>query len=74
MNKIFKRSLSKRVRTKSKENKKSLSLVFDCFFIQSALSRTGSMLAHTHLSPFARCILGLSRHFYIKYIMRSLLA
>ena len=29
-----------------------------------ALSRTGSMLAHTHLSPFARCTLGLSRHFY----------
>ena len=29
-----------------------------------ALSRTGSMIAHTHLSPFARCTLGLSRHFY----------
>ena len=29
-----------------------------------SLSRTGSMIAHTHLSPFARCTLGLSRHFY----------
>ena len=35
----------------------------------STLSRTGSMLAHTHLSPFARCTMGLSRHFYEKYIM-----
>ena len=26
--------------------------------------RTGSPLARTNLSPFARCTLGLSRHFY----------
>ena len=26
--------------------------------------RTGSSLARTNLSPFARCTLGLSRHFY----------
>ena len=30
----------------------------------SALSQTFSTLARTHLSPFARCTLGLSRHFY----------
>ena len=28
------------------------------------LSQTGSMLAHTNLSPFARSTLGLNRHFY----------
>ena len=26
--------------------------------------RTGSPLARTNLSPFARCTLGLNRHFY----------
>ena len=36
--------------------------------------RTGSPLARTNLSPFARCTLGLSRHFYYKYFMRSLFA
>ena len=30
------------------------------------LSQTGSSLARTNLSPFARCTLGLSRHFYYK--------
>ena len=28
------------------------------------LSQTGSTLARTNLSPFARCILRLNRHFY----------
>ena len=31
---------------------------------ESGHCRTGSMLAHTNLSPFARCTLGLTRHFY----------
>ena len=30
----------------------------------SSHCRTGSPLARTNLSPFARCTLGLSRHFY----------
>ena len=33
------------------------------------LSQTGSTLACTNLLPFAGCTLGLSRHFYYKYIM-----
>ena len=32
--------------------------------VSAALSETGSTLARTNLSPFARCTLGLSRHFY----------
>ena len=36
-------------------------LLFTCIF---ALSQTWSTLARAHLSPFARCTLGLSRHFY----------
>ena len=34
----------------------------------------GSTLPHTNLTHFARCTLGLNRHFYLKYFMRLLLA
>ena len=34
------------------------------FFLDFSHCRTGSPLARTNLSPFARCTLGLNRHFY----------
>ena len=34
------------------------------FLTSRPLSQTGSTLARTNLSPFARCTLGLNRHFY----------
>ena len=40
-----------------------------CLQRLTALSQTGSSLARTNLSPFARCTLGLSRHFYKKNIL-----
>ena len=33
--------------------------------------RTGSPLARTNLSPFARCTLGLNRHFYLNIFMHD---
>ena len=33
-------------------------------FLYYELSETGSTLARTNLSPFARCTLGLNRHLY----------
>ena len=41
-----------------------------CFVRSSfSLSQTGSTLVRTFLSPFARCTLGLNRHFYTKNIL-----
>ena len=56
-NKIFERSLSKQVRTKSKETKKSLSLVFDCFSSnQSQEKKTAVRRASCHLwYPVFQC-------------------
>ena len=34
------------------------------YLFQFAYCETGSSLARTNLSPFARCTLGLNRHFY----------
>ena len=46
-------------------------LVGNLFRDLRPLSQTGSTPAGTNLSPFARCTLGLNRHFFKKkYIVR----